>query len=78
MLKNNSLTGYEGLAVAIVARAYEDAQRGDKTAAEWLHTSPLVTAVLEHYNMPWALVKPSVKIGGSKTLHMPTAVLQSP
>ena len=55
MLKNNSLTGYEGLAVAIVARAYEDAQRGDKTAAEWLHTSPLVTAVLEHYNMPWAL-----------------------
>ena len=69
MLKNNSLTGYEGLAVAIVARAYEDAQRGDKTAAEWLHTSPLVTAVLEHYNMPTALLK----IGGSKTLHMPHA-----
>ena len=64
MLKNNSLTGYEGLAVAIVARAYEDAQRGDKTAAEWLHTSPLVTAVLEHYNMPTALPK----IGGSKPL----------
>ena len=55
MLHNNSLSGYEGLAVAIIAQAHKDAQRGDKTAAEWLHTSDLVTAVLEHYNVPWAL-----------------------
>ena len=61
------LTGYEGLAVAIVAQAHRDAVQGDKTAAEWLHTSDLVTAVLEHYNVPTALPK----IGGSKTLHMP-------
>ena len=68
------LTGYEGLAVAIVAQAHRDAQRGDKTAAEWLHTSNLVTAVCDHYNVP----TPSLKIGGTKRLHMPTAVLQSP
>lgn len=68
------LTGYEGLAVAIVAQAHRDALQGDKTAAEWLHTSDFVTAVCDHYNVP----KPSLKIGGTKRLHMPTAVLQSP
>lgn len=68
------LTGYEGLAVAIVAQAHRDAQRGDKTAAEWLHTSDLVTAVCDHYNVP----RQSVKIGGTNSLHMATAVLQSP
>ena len=50
------LNGYEGLAVAIIDRAVQDARQGDYDAALWLKTSQLVRSALDYYNMPHALI----------------------
>jgi hypothetical protein len=50
------LNGYEGLAVAIIDRAVQDARQGDSTARQWLKESQLVQTTLDYYNMPHALI----------------------
>ena len=50
------LNGYEGLAVAIIDRAVQDAKQGDYDAALWLKESQLVQTTLDYYNMPHAAI----------------------